>query len=392
MRSTPLRVAFIGAGNMAGLHLRALRRVSVPHTVVGVFDANTAAARAFAARAGAEARAFDTLAELLAEGRPDLVHVCTPAGTHLAPARLALLAGAHVYVEKPFVETRADADALFAAARSRGRIVCAGHQLVREPAYRRLMRRVKSLGAPAVVTSEFAFRPPKLDPARASGRALAAQLIDVLPHPLYTLIDALERVAPAGAPLELIHATGTPTDLHALLWAGGVTGRLQVSLRARPVASSLTVSGADGSLTADFVRAIVTGAANPGTSPVEKLLNPFLEAAQLAGRSAVSLMKRFLGGGDYPGLVELLSDFYVAAATGRPSPLSVEHLRRVAALHEDLAARVREAAAPPAPAPPRAAPRAPVAVVTGAGGFFGASVARQLARRGFRVRGIGRGE
>lgn len=387
VRSAPIRVAFIGAGNMAGLHLRALRRVSVPHTVVGVYDANAAAARAFAQRAGATA--YDTLAELLAEGRPELVHVCTPAGTHLAPARLALLAGAHVYVEKPFVETREDADALFTAARTRGLIVCAGHQLVREPAYRRLMKRVGELGTPALVTSEFAFRPPKLDPARASGRALAAQLIDVLPHPLYTLVDALERVAPAGAPLELVHATATPTDLHALVSAGGVIGRLHVSLRARPVASSLTVSGAEGSLTADFMRAIVTGAANPGTSPIEKLLNPFLEAAQLAGRSALSLLKRFLGGGDYPGLVELLSDFYVAVATGRPSPLGVEHLRRVAALHEDLSTRVRDAARPVAPLP---APKAPLAVVTGAGGFFGASIARQLARRGFRVRGLGRGE
>src|SRR2546430_1113685 len=46
-----LRVALIGAGNMAGLHLRALQRVQVSHTVVGVQDARPAAAQALAHRA-----------------------------------------------------------------------------------------------------------------------------------------------------------------------------------------------------------------------------------------------------------------------------------------------------------------------------------------------------
>ena len=39
---------------------------------------------------------------LLAEARPDVVHVCTPPAAHVAAALAALEAGAHVYVEKPF--------------------------------------------------------------------------------------------------------------------------------------------------------------------------------------------------------------------------------------------------------------------------------------------------
>ena len=52
----------------------------------------------------------------------------------------------------------------------------------------------------------------------------------------------------------------TPTDLQAILRAGDLVGRLSVSLRARPVASSLTLTGTRGSLTCDFVRSIVVGA------------------------------------------------------------------------------------------------------------------------------------
>jgi predicted dehydrogenase/nucleoside-diphosphate-sugar epimerase len=387
-----LRIGFVGAGNMAGHHLRALRRVPTAHVVVGVSDVRSGIAEAFARGAGTQA--YPTVRALLADARPDIVHICTPAGLHFEPARAALQAGAHIYVEKPFVETRKDAEALFALAEERGRLICAGHQLLRDPAYRELLRGAAALRPAALVDSYFAFRPPRLDPYAAPRRALAEQLLDVVPHPLYSLVAALES-AGRGVAIEIVHVTATPTALQALLRAGDVTGRLTVSLRARPVASSLTISGAGGSLTADFVRAIVLGAANPGTSPLEKVANPFLEAAQLAWRSAASLTRRLLHGADYPGLVELIGDFYAAVAAGDPSPLSVEHLRQVTLAYEQLATHVRAGVAPVAAVPAPVAPPAttgPVAVVTGAAGFFGRAITRELARRGFRVRGIGRSD
>jgi predicted dehydrogenase/nucleoside-diphosphate-sugar epimerase len=391
--SQPLRIAFVGAGNIAGLHLHALRRVPTAHTIVGVHDVRPGAAQALAQRAGT--RAYATLPTLLEETRPDLAHICTPAGMHFEPARQALLAGAHVYVEKPFVETREEADTLFALARQRGLLICAGHQLVRDPAFRQLMRLASDLGPITLVDSYFAFRPPRLEPHRSSRRALGEQLLDVLPHPLYTLVAALEGLGPAGPPLKLVNASVTPTELHALLRAGELSGRLCVSLRARPVASTLSVVGAEGTLTTDFVRAIVLGAANEGTSPLEKIANPFLEAAQLAWRSAASLAKRLVLGADYPGLAELLGEFYAAAAAGSRSPLSPDHLRSVTLVYEELAANVRSSVAPATAAPAAltgVTSSGQLAVVTGAAGFFSRAISRELARRGFHVRGIGRSE
>lgn len=390
-----LRIGFIGAGNMAGLHLTALEHVPTPHTVVGVYDARPAMAQAFARRAGSGVRVCATLSALLDEARPDLVHICTPAGMHFEPARQALLAGAHVYVEKPFVETLEEAQVLFRLAEERGLLICAGHQLLRDPAFTRMMQQAAALRPITLVDSTFTFRPPRLDPETGVPRALAEQLLDIVPHPLYTLIAALEAFGGSG-PAEIVSATATPTVLHALLRKGEATGRLCVSLRARPVASTLTVSGAYGSLTTDFVRAIVLGAGNEGTSPIEKILNPFVEGVQLAWRSGVSLTRRLLRGAGYPGLAELLGDFYAAAARREPSPLTIEHLRRVTSVYEQLAVTVRSAAAPPRSErrhdiePVEAS--GPIAVLTGASGFFGRAISRELARRGFRVRGIGRSE
>jgi len=376
---------------MAGLHLAALDHLKTPHAIVGVYDARPAVAQTFARRAGAPV--CGTLSALLDQARPDLVHICTPAGMHFEPARQALLAGAHVYVEKPFVETLEEAETLFRLARERGLLICAGHQLVRDPAFSRMMQEAMALRPITLVDSTFAFRPPRLDPERGAPRALAEQLLDIVPHPLYTLVAALETFGAGPASLDIVSATATPTVLHALLRKGDVTGRLCVSLRARPVTSTLTVSGAHGALTTDFVRAIVLGAANEGTSPIEKIANPFVEAVQLAWRSATSLTRRLLRGAGYPGLAELLDDFYAAVAGGDRSPLTVDHLRRVTAIYEQLAATVRSVVAPePAdPWTPEVTPSAaPVAVVTGAAGFFGRAICRELAGRGFRVRGIGR--
>ena len=382
---------------MAGHHWQALRHVPTTHTVVGVQDVRSATAAAFAARA--ETSAFATVTELLEQTRPDIVHICTPAGAHFEPARQALLAGAHIYVEKPFVETPQEADTLLALAGERGRLICAGHQLLRNPAFDQLLRTAGDLQPVTLVDSYYAFRPPQLHPYNAPAAALGRQLLDILPHPLYVLVAALESVAQDGRDgrvIEIVHATATPTDLHALLREGEVTGRLTVSLRARPVAATLTMTGGKGSLAVDFDRSIVLGAGNEGTSPVEKIVNPLIESGQLAWRSTTSLIRRLTGGVNYPGLVELLRAFYAAAAKRDRSPIPAEHLRHVTAVYEQLAASVRSAVTPvSARVVTKTAPKiasAPLAVLTGASGFFGRVISRELTRRGLRVRGIGRSE
>jgi len=383
-----LRVAVVGAGRMAHLHLKALRRVPTPHSVVAVCDTQEAAARELAALAGAIP--YTSLATLLGDARPQLVHVCTPAGTHFEPARTALEAGANVFVEKPFVETEREARDLLVAARARGLILCAGHQQVRDPAYLALMQRVSALGEIVQVDTRFTFNPGTVT---LGPRALATQLLDILPHPLSSLMSALEQVNGDGAAIDVAAVVAEPTELYALLRAGDVLGSLTVSLRARPVASTLTVTGRGGALTADFIHTSVTGAANPGTGPIEKVFNPIVEGWQMAAGAVAGVSRRLITGGNYPGVAELIGDFYSAVARHRPSPFAPDHLQRLTAVYEVLATHVRGAVERvvvqrPEQRPP--SPTAPLAVLTGARGFFGKEIARSLASRGFRVRGVTR--
>jgi len=380
-----LRVAFIGAGAMASNHADAIRRAALPARIVAVHDPAADRAQAFAARAGA--RAYPSVEALLDSERPDVVHVCTPPGAHVEGARAALDAGAHVYVEKPFALTAADADALLTLAARRGRLVCAGHQQLFDPAFVRLMDRVRETGALVQADSDFAFRPAGTQ--RGGARAAASLLLDVLPHPLYSLLAVLERFGPPDAAVSIEWARGGPADLHAILRAGDVVGRLSVSLRARPVASAITITGTRGALTCDLVRSVVVGAGNPGAAALEKVLNPMVEGAQLVFGTARSVAHRVLSGTSYPGLAELIGAFYRAIDSGAPSPVTPHHLMQVSAQFETLATVINQATAAATHAQPIAGPRraaAPLVVVTGARGFLGGEIARALQR----VRGIGR--
>jgi predicted dehydrogenase/nucleoside-diphosphate-sugar epimerase len=387
-----LRVAFIGAGQMARQHFRTVGRLDVPATVVGVHDASPGHADGFARLAAT--RAFDSMHALLAEARPDIVHVCTPPGAHFEPARAALEAGAHVYVEKPFALTLADAQRLLDIAGSRGRLVCAGHQLLRDRAFERMMSRAAHLGTLVQADSHFAFSPAGASAILGDPLTLGKQLIDILPHPLYSLMWVMETLAPPDDPIRLSWAEAGPADVQAILRAGRLTGRLSVSLRARPVASALTLTGTSGSLSCDFVRSIVVGAANPGTEALEKILNPMAEGAQLITRTGLSLAQRARSGSSYSGLAELIGAFYRAVASGGAPPVPPGHLLRVTELFEDLAARIElSAQGPQMPDLARRRPSGepsnasiPLTVVTGAGGFLGAAVVKALPR----VRGLGR--
>jgi predicted dehydrogenase/nucleoside-diphosphate-sugar epimerase len=370
---------------MARHHASALQRVRVPAVAVGVHDRVAGRAEELAALAGCPP--FPSSDALFRDARPDIVHVCTPPSAHFEAASAALAAGAHVYVEKPFALTVAHARALLEAAQARRLLVCAGHQLLRDQAFGRLLAGAAGLGPLVQVDSHFAFRPVGAAAARAGASTLARHLVDVLPHPLYSLVSVLERFAP-GAPIELSWVYATPSDLQAVLRAGDLIGRLSVSLRARPIASSLTLTGTRGSLMCDFVRSVVVGAANPGTQVLEKLLNPVIEGAQLLSGPVWSVLQRVRSRTGYPGLPELLEDFYRAVASGGPSPVSPAHLLSVTELFEELMVRI-DASARGAQTLPRAVPRTrdtQLVAVTGARGFLGGEICRALPR----VRGIGR--
>jgi D-apiose dehydrogenase len=140
-----MRFGLVGLGWAArGYHVPALSTVPSAEVVGGV-DSDDARRADWVERTGAPA--FESLDELLAETRPDIVIVGTPPDSHASLSIAALEGGAHVICEKPFVSTVEEADEVLARAAAAGKHVAVNLQYPEQPIFRAVRERI---GAPDV--------------------------------------------------------------------------------------------------------------------------------------------------------------------------------------------------------------------------------------------------
>jgi predicted dehydrogenase len=185
---------------MAQHHARSIGRLGQLAEVTAICDPAAAALAPFKELAP-RAVGYPDLSSAL-EGRSiDIVHVVTPPHTHEAIAVQALEAGCHIYVEKPFVETADGASRLLELAERKNLKVCSGHQLLFEPPSLGIRRYLPALGHVNHVESYFSFRVVKRHPDGRAPLRDDLQLIDILPHPVYLLLDLLERTASGSTEL-----------------------------------------------------------------------------------------------------------------------------------------------------------------------------------------------
>ncbi|MBC9728777.1 Gfo/Idh/MocA family oxidoreductase [Streptomyces sp. TRM68367] len=148
----PVRVAIVGAGNIAGgCHMPAVHAQNGEATVIAVVDVDQERAKAFAAQWDIPA-AHDDLRQMLREERPDLVIVCTPPVAHREAVTACLDAGVWVWCEKPPTLSVAEYDVIGAHEREGGPYVSYVLQHRFGSAARALREHIRtgSLGAPLV--------------------------------------------------------------------------------------------------------------------------------------------------------------------------------------------------------------------------------------------------
>ena len=395
----PLDVALIGCGKMAVHHAKAIKANGAGR-IIALADPSGDRSK-LDGLVPTDVPFFTSAADLLKTVKPTVVHIATPPSTHADLATLCLEHGSHVYVEKPFTLRLAEADAVLEAARRADRSVCAGHQLLYEAPARALAASLPLIGRVVHVESYFSFKTVRKS---NDGRSLMSpidQLLDILPHPVYTLLDALGGNSGTAPCLQSLYVR-PEGEVHALLQAGETTGVLVVTLRGRPIDSYLKVVGTNGSLRADFVRGQLTRLAGPGTSAVGILSNPYREAMQIVFGSTRGFASRILNKGKgYPGLAELIEAFYNSIRQGTAPPLSPSSIRETVRLCEqvgeklhaakaefeaqaevELSARARQL--PPVDA------RKGLVLVTGGSGMLGRAVVAEMRRCGWPVRSMGR--
>ena len=136
---TKLTIAQIGCGYWGPNLLRnfsALPNCRVKYVV----DASPQR-RAFVQANYPHIAAIESVEEVLRDSDVTAVVVATPAGSHFSLARECLLAGKHVFVEKPLATKVAEVDELAACAAKRNLVVMTGHTFI----YNSAVRYVKKL-------------------------------------------------------------------------------------------------------------------------------------------------------------------------------------------------------------------------------------------------------
>ncbi len=110
-------IAVVGAGFAGRVHALAARQAGA--RIIGVTASNPESSRTAAAAFGAEL-SFSDLTALIEHEDVDVVHVCTPNGTHREIVEMALSRGKHVVCEKPLATNAVDSANLSELAKGSG--------------------------------------------------------------------------------------------------------------------------------------------------------------------------------------------------------------------------------------------------------------------------------
>jgi predicted dehydrogenase len=131
------KVAILGAGFIADIHLESYARFVPDAEVTAVFSRTAAHAERVAKHWGIP-RAFTDLDTVIAEADCEVVDICLPNFLHHRATLAAARAGKHVIIEKPFAMTLEEADEMIAVCRQHGRKLMYAEELCFAPKYERI--------------------------------------------------------------------------------------------------------------------------------------------------------------------------------------------------------------------------------------------------------------
>jgi predicted dehydrogenase len=156
--SGKFRVGILGAGGIAETHAEVLRGIPDVEPVA-ICDMQFSKAEAFREKMGLP-KAYASLDTMLAEERPDAVHLAVSPVAHARTAIECLEAGVHAFVEKPFCLTTADCDRVAATAARTGLKIGVNHNLVFNPAIARAIQAVREGKLGGIEHATIAFNVP----------------------------------------------------------------------------------------------------------------------------------------------------------------------------------------------------------------------------------------
>jgi predicted dehydrogenase len=343
----PLKVALVGCGKIADGHIEEIQKMPKRAHVIAVCDRELLMAEQIAGRYAVPAY-YDDVDRMLAAERPDVVHITTPPGSHLALARKAFEAGCHVFVEKPLALDSAEAVMLVEEAKRHGKKVTIGYTYLFDPVALQMRTLLASGAVGDVVHVESWFGYNLAGPFGSAILGDAGHWVHGLPGKLFHnnidhLLNKLVEFIDDEQPRIEAHAwrqrpqvfgdsrDDMPDELRISIYGKRVSAYGTFTSHVKPAAHFVRVYGTKSIMHVDYVSRTATldrGTTLP--SAFGRLTPAFGQALQYlkqGGRNAAAFARADFQ--FFSGLNRLIGLFYDSITEGAPAPISTEDMLRI---------------------------------------------------------------
>ncbi len=337
-----IKVGIVGCGNIArSIHIPALLSMKGVE-IVAICDNNERQVNEVREMFGI-GRSYSNFVEMLLYEGLDLIDICTPPQTHAPLAIQAMDAGCHVLVEKPFVSTVAEADAVIESSRKNGVKLCVIHNYLFIPVVMKAKSIIENgeIGELLGITVNFLDRPDVEFNQKThwSHKLPGGRFGENIIHPLY-LIDHFLNITDIAAvqAKKIGHCEWSVYDeMRVLLETENSIGTIIMSTNAPNTDNSMTIYGTKGSVRIDF---------NPYGIFVRKAkektaLYPFLDyvndSLKLLANTLLYPPKWYLTKPYiYSGHYNIIKEFIKSINEDRAPPVTGESARKMMALQEKI--------------------------------------------------------
>lgn len=354
-----LKVAIVGCGKIADAHASQIQRIDRCR-MVAACDREELMTRQLAERFHIPQQ-FTDLGQLIAEARPDVVHITTPPQSHFRLAKQCLESGCHVYVEKPFTLYAPEAEELLTLAERKGLKITVGHdEQFGHPArdMRQLVRDGYLGGDPVHLECTWCY--DLSDPTYAKAlltdpqhwaRTLPGRLLhNVISHG----IAKIAEFYPGATPQIIAHGFVSPflasfggrdiVDELRVIFRDqtGRTAYFTFSTQMRPLLAQLCLYGPKNGLIVDYNRGTVVKLRGPRYKSYLENFAPSLNHAKQEVRNSARNIRRFMrrdlhndGGKKF-----LFEALYRSILDGTPVPIPYAEILQTSRIMDEIFAQI----------------------------------------------------
>jgi predicted dehydrogenase len=349
-----LRIAIVGCGKVADQHVQAIHRIR-DCKIVALCDRELLMAKQLGERF-AISKCFSDLEEMLRRSSPEVVHITTPPQSHYSLAKQCLESGSHVYLEKPFTVTAAEAESLIDVAQKCGLRITVGHNYLFTLEMLEMRRLVKEGflgGQPLHLESYWSYDlgdtsyvMPMLGNPNHWVRQLPGQLFhNLISHGIAKLAqfldDELTEIVATASQSEQLRSLGADEvldELRVLLRdSNGTTALFCFSTQIKGL-NQVRLYGPAGSITADIITgSLVRNESRAYKSYLTYFIPPLKNAREHLRNARLNLtnvVRRRLYQ-DF-GMKELIERFYNSIRKGDPLPIRYREIILIARIMDEI--------------------------------------------------------